>query len=37
VSYGRVDAMDGGRLTDHGRRFVVAMEKFADVVEKNAR
>ncbi|PIY28387.1 MAG: hypothetical protein COZ09_10070 [Comamonadaceae bacterium CG_4_10_14_3_um_filter_60_42] len=34
VSYGRVDAMDGGRLTDHGRRFVVAMERFADVVDR---
>jgi len=34
VSYGRVEPMSEGRITDHGRRFVWAMERFADVVDR---
>lgn len=37
VAYGRVDPMDGGKLTPYGGRFVEALEKFADVVEEKQK
>lgn len=33
VSYGRAKPMDAGKITDSGRRFVAAMERFAEVVD----
>lgn len=36
VSYGRVEPMAEGRITDSGRRFVWAMERFTEVVEKKS-
>lgn len=34
VAYGRVEPMSQGKVTDHGRRFVVAMEAFANVLDQ---
>lgn len=34
VSYGRAEPMDAGQITDHGRRFVTALEWFAEVIDR---
>lgn len=34
VAYGRVTPMDGGKLTQHGKRFAEAAERFSGVLER---